>query len=104
MRDYKCIHNHEPEYYCGKCDCASVPASGSAIRAGFAEEVEQMSNAELKQRVLNQATHIAGYQRCLDGLGFLIGLDEHRRPDDIRMIAEELIAIRMIAEELIARL
>lgn len=53
--------------------------------------VLEMSESELRDRLINQASHIAAYQKCLDGLGLKTGLESHRRPDDIRRIVETLI-------------
>lgn len=61
--------------------------------APFRTRVLEMSESELRDRLLNQASHITAYQKCLDGLGLKTGLESHRRPDDIRRIVETLIGL-----------
>lgn len=63
----------------------------------FTERLEEMDRYELMRRCENQASHIAAYQQCLDGLGLWEkpaagGLENHRRPDDIRDIVERLLS------------
>lgn len=59
----------------------------------FRTRVLEMSESELRDRLINQASHIEAYQNCLDGLGLKTGLESHRRPDDIRRIVETLMSL-----------
>ena len=63
----------------------------------FTERLEDLDRYELMRRCTNQASTIAAYQQCLDGLGLWEklasgGLENHRRPDDIRDIVERLLS------------
>ena len=59
----------------------------------FRKRVSEMPVEELRSRIINQASHISAYQKCLDGLGLKTPgcIESHRRPDDIRRIVEGLI-------------
>ena len=59
----------------------------------FRKRVSEMPVEELRSRIINHASHISAYQKCLDGLGLKTPgcIESHRRPDDIRRIVEGLI-------------
>ena len=73
-----------------------ITSASSALFGGvtddFRARVSEMSAEEMRDRIINQASHIAAYQTCLDGLGLKTPgvLESHRRPADIRKIVEGL--------------
>jgi hypothetical protein len=72
-------------------------AAATGSEKPFTERLEDMDRYELMRRCTNQASTIAAYQQCLDGLKLREqlqsgGMDNHRRPEDIRDIVERLLS------------
>ena len=81
---------------CGCCGRASGCASATLLEVpncDFQKLVAEMSESELRARVLNQWSFIAAFARCLDGLNMKTpgSIDGYRMPDDIRRAVETLI-------------
>ena len=76
---------------------STMLAAATGSEKPFTERLEDMDRYELMRRCTNQASTIAAYQQCLDGLNIYAktgngGMDNHRRPDDIRDIVERLLS------------
>lgn len=81
---------------CFSRDLASGSSSATLLEVpncDFKKLVAEMSESELRVRVLNQWSFIAAYAKSLDGLNLRTpgSIDGHRMPDDIRRAVETLI-------------